>query len=263
MGVTRSPWNFACAWVLAALGLVVATNGSTAGAETSLTPDQRFREAGELVRSGDVPKGIAIYRELAASGVESGSLYWNWCQAASARGEAGEALWAALRAREMDPGDRALPREIQRLREAANLDPAEIAPEPLATLARGSRRFHLDWLALALAGLSVVARVLARLLPGNRRLVPAAWTALALSALAGAVPVAASFGRPTAVVVRRSAALLDSASPAASTIGSLRQGEVVPLAERSGAYVRIEDSSGARGWAHQDDVWALDQPPPR
>jgi hypothetical protein len=263
MGMTRRPWNFACAWALAALALVVATSTSAAAAETGLTPDARFREAGELVRGGDVPKGIAIYRELAASGTESGSLYWNWCQAAAARGEVGEALWAALRAREMDPGDRALPREIQRLREAANLDPAEIAPEPLAALARGGRRFHLDWLALVLAGLSVVARVLARLLPGNRRLVPAAWTALALSALAGAVPVAASFGRPTAVVVHRSAGLLDSASPAASAIGSLRQGEVVPLVERSGAYVRIEDSSGARGWAHQDDVWALDQPPPR
>jgi hypothetical protein len=238
--------------------LVVATSVFAA----SVAPEQRFREAGELVRSGDVLKGIALYRELATSGVESASLYWNWAQAASTRGDVGEALWAALRARELDPGDRALPREIQRLREAANLDPAEIAPEPLAAFARAGRRFHLDWLALGLAGLSVVARVLARLLPGNRRLGPTAWAALALSALVGAAPVTASFGRPTAVVVSPSAALLDSASPSAKAIGSLRPGEVVPMIERSGVYLRIEDSSGARGWAHRDDVWGLDQPPP-
>lgn len=244
-----------------ALGLVLAVASTTSAA--SATSEQRFREAGGLVRGGDVLKAVTVYRELASSGVESASLYWNWSQAASIRGEVGEALWAALRARELDPGDRAVAREIQRLREAANLDPAEIAPEPLAALARGSRRFRLDWLALTFAGLSVVARVLARLLPGSRRLPRGAWAALALSVLFGAAPVTASFGRPTAVVVHPSAALLDSASPTAKTIGSLRQGEVVPVVERSGVYLRIEDSSGARGWAHQDDVWALDQPPPR
>lgn len=109
----------------------------------------------------------------------------------------------------------------------------------------------------------MIARVLARLLPGSRRLGPGAWATLALSASIGAAPMIASFGRPTAVVVSPSAALFDSASPTAKAIGSLRPGEVVPLIERSGVYLRIEDSSGARGWAHQDDVWGLDQPPPR
>ena len=51
--------------------------------------DDRFREAGELARQGDYPKAIAVYQELAASGAESASLYWNWAQVASARGAAG------------------------------------------------------------------------------------------------------------------------------------------------------------------------------
>jgi hypothetical protein len=258
MGVRRR-WRVVGGSAWASLALVLATIGSAAAA----APEQRFREAGELVRGGDVLKAISVYRELAASGVESASLYWNWSQAAATRGEIGEALWAALRARELDPGDRALPQEIERLREAANLDPAELAPEPLAALARGSRRLHLDWIALGLAVASVVARVLARLLPASRRLPQAAWAALALAVCVGAVPVTASFGRPTAVVVGRSAALLDSASPSAKAIGTLRAGEVLPVVERSSVYVRVEDSSGARGWARQDDVWALDQPPPR
>ncbi len=247
--------------VLACGALLLATAG--AGAQTNSTASSRFREAGDLVRGGDLLKGIAIYRDLAAEGIDSASLYWNWAEAAASHGETGEALWAALRAREVDPGDRSLAREIQRLREAANLDPAEISPEPLDVLARTSRRFHLGLLALVLAALSVAARVLARLFPGNRRLPPAAWASLALSAVVGASPVAGSLARPTAVVVRRGAPLFDSASPSASAMGTLRLGEVVPVVERSGPYLRVEDSSGARGWSRVDDVWPLDQPPPR
>jgi Bacterial SH3 domain len=240
--------------------LALIALGSAAGADP---PAERFRAAGELLRAGDVPKAIATYRDLAASGIESGSLYWNWAQAASARGETGEALWAMLRAREIDPDDRALAREIQRLREAANLDPAEIAPEPLAVLERASRRFHLDWLVVMLAALSLAGHVAARLLPAHRWPAAMAWAALALAILLGAVPVAGALARPTGVVVRRGAPLLDSASPAARAIGSLREAEVVPLVERTADYVRVEDSSGARGWAHRDDVWPLETPPAR
>jgi hypothetical protein len=35
----------------------------------------------------------------------------------------------------------------------------------------------------------------------------------------------------------------------------------VPILQQSGAYLRIEDSSGARGWARADDVRRLDRPP--
>jgi Bacterial SH3 domain len=232
---------------------------SPAGAET---PADRFRAASDHLRGGDAPKAIAIYRVLAASGVESASLYWNWAQAAAARGETGEALWALLRAREIDPGDRALPREIQRLREAANLDPAEIAPEPLAPLERAGRRFQLGWIVLALAVLSLASHLAVRLLPAHRWPAPAAWAALALATVLGAVPLAGALARPTGVVVRGGAPLLDSASATARAIGSLREAEVVPLLERGADYVRVEDSSGARGWAHADDVWSLELPVP-
>jgi hypothetical protein len=246
--------------LLAATWLPLALASPPANAQT---PAERFRVAGEQLRGGDTPKAIAIYRDLAASGLESASLYWNWGQAAAAQGEVGEALWAVLRAREIDPGDRALRREIERLREAANLDPAEIAPEPLATLERASRRFRLRWLVVALAALSVASHVVVRLLPAHRWPAPAAWATLAFAVALGAVTLAGSLARPTAVVVRRGAPLLDSASTTAQAIGSLRQAEVVPLLERSADYLRVEDSSGARGWAHRDDVWPLEASPPR
>jgi len=239
----------------ARLGLLAA---ALASALVAAPAAERFREANDLVRAGDYPKATAVYGELAASGQESASLYWNWAQAATARGASGEALWALLRARELDPGDRA---DVERLRESLNLDPAEIAPEPLAAAGRAARRFRLDLVALALLALSVGAHALVRVRPGIRWGLTTARATLALGLLAAAAPVAASFARPTAAVVRRGAPLLDAASPTADTTGSLREGEVVPVLEASGAWLRVEDNAGARGWAHSADVRRLDAPP--
>ena len=212
----------------ARLGLLAAALASPLLAAPAA---ERFREANDLARSGDYPKAAAVYAELAASGQESASLYWNWAQAATARGASGEALWALLRARELDPGDRAVGRDVERLREALNLDPAEIAPEPLAAAGRAARRFHLDLVALALPGpFSGSARARASG-GGGRWAATTGRAALALGFLAAAVPVAASFARPTAAVVRRGAPLLDAASPTAEATGSLREGEVVPVLE--------------------------------
>ena len=223
----------------------------------ALTPEQRFRDAGELARAGDYPKAIAVYESLAASGSGSAPLYWNWAQAAAARGATGEALWALLRARELDPSDRAVDRDIERLRQAANLDRAEIAPDPLAAVARAARRFHLGVIALLLLAISLGAHAGFRWRRAATCLVPIAWTTLALGLLAAAPPIAGSFARPSGTVVRRGAPLLDAASPTAAPVGALREGEVVPILETSGSYVRIEDSSGARGWALAADVRSL------
>jgi tetratricopeptide (TPR) repeat protein len=243
---------------VARLALLAVAIAGTALADPA---EDRFREANDLVRAGDYPKAVALYQQIASSGQESASLYWNWAQAAAARGAQGEALWALLRARELDPGDRAVARDVQRLREALNLDPAEIAPEPLAAVGRFARRFRLDLVALALLALSLVAHGLVRLGSGRRVAGRTAWSALALGLLAAAVPVAPSFARPTAAIVRRGAPLLDSASPTAETTGSLREGEVVPVLESSGEWVRVEDNAGARGWAQVADARRLDVPP--
>jgi hypothetical protein len=220
-----------------------------------------FRQANDLVRAGDYPRAISLYGELARSGSESATLYWNWAQAATARGAHGEAIWALLRARELDPGDRAVVRDVERLREALNLDPAEIAPEPLAVAGRFARRFRLDLVAPALLVLSLLAHALGRtrLRPGGA--IGIAWGALVLGLAAAAVPAAASLARPTAAVVRRGAPLFDAASPSANPAGTLREGEVVPVLDTSGDWFQVEDNAGARGWAHKADVKRLDRAP--
>jgi hypothetical protein len=235
------------AWA-AGIGLLLGLAGA---------PQERFREAGELARQGDYPKAIAAYQALAEQGAESASLYWNWAQAAGARGAAGEALWALLRARELDPGDLAVGREIERLRERLDLDRGEIAPDPRAVLARTSRSFRLDLLALLLLAASLAGHAAARLLPAARWPRPAAWSAFALGGLAALLCLLGNLARPAGVVLRAGAPLLDSASPGAEALGSLREGEVVPVLGESGGYLRVEDSSGARGWARLDDVRPL------
>ncbi len=226
-------------------------------AEPSRDPEAAFREANERARAGDYPKAIALYEQLARGGTSSGSLFWNWGQAAAARGAIGEALWALMQARELDPGDRAVRRDIERLREAANLDPAEIAPEPLAAAARIARRFRLDLLAVILLVVSFAAHAIRRFSPGTRWAGTALWTTLVLGCLCAAIPGAGALARPLGVVLHRGAPLLDAASPTAEAVGTLREGEVVPILETSGAYVRVEDSSGARGWASGEDVRGL------
>jgi hypothetical protein len=248
-----SPLRFSAAALL--FGTLVAA------APVTGRPEDRFREANDLVRAGDYPRAIAIYGELAGAAGEGATLYWNWAQAATARGARGEALWALLRARDLDPGDRAVARDIERLRESLNLDPAEIAPEPLAVAGRFARRFRLDLGAVFLLALSVAAHGLARARRSPVSAVGLAWAALLLGLAAASVPLAASLARPTAAVVRRGAPLLDAASPTASTAGALREGEVVPVLDASGDFLLVEDNAGARGWAHTSDVRRLDRAP--
>jgi hypothetical protein len=247
--------------VRARASLLLALLLTAASAGAAGPPEDPFRQANDLVRAGDYPRAIVLYGELARSGSESATLYWNWAQAATARGAHGEALWALLRARELDPGDRAVVRDVERLRQALNLDPAEIAPEPLAVAGRFARRFRLDLVAAVLLVLSVLAHALARtrLRPGGA--IGIAWGALVLGLAAVVVPGAASLARPTAAVVRRGAPLFDAASPSANPAGTLREGEVVPVLDTSGDWFQVEDNAGARGWAHEADVRRLDRAP--
>jgi hypothetical protein len=244
----------------AAVLAVVGSLAAVALAAPAAPAEARFRAANELARAGDYPKALAGYAAIAAAGGESASLYWNWAQAAAARGALGEALWALLRARELDPGDRAVSREVDRVREALNLDPAEIAPVPLSAVARLGRRLHLDLLALALVALSLLAHAAARLV-ALRAGRPVATALAVLGVLAAVVPIAGAFARSTAAVVRRGAPLYDAASPTAEAVGTLREGEVVPVLETAGDWLRIEDNAGARGWAHVQDVRRLDRAP--
>ncbi len=243
------------------LALVLACAATWAAAGP---PEERFREATAAVRDGDAVAGIRVFRELAAEGVASPSLYWNWAQAAAARGRVGEAMWALLRCRQLEPGDASVRRELDRLRQLVNLSPAELAPQPLAEVGQLARRWQLGWAAILLLALSVGLHATARwLAPGARWPVLGTWVTLGVGVVlalpAGLVP---KLTHPQGTVARAGASLYDAASPHAMRLGTLREGEVVPILARSGAYLRVEDSSGARGWALADEVWPLDDLPP-
>jgi hypothetical protein len=250
-------------WGLIALAVILSTAVAARAQDTGSagTPAERFREATRQLQAGDAQKAIAAYRDLAATGAESDSLYWNWAQAAWSRGAIGESLWALLRAREIAGADAPAAREIERLRQAANLDTAELAPDPLAAVARAATALHLDLITICLLAMSLAGHALARAFPATRWPVAAAWLALVAGVGASAVTLAGARAHPAAVVVRRGVPLSDAASPTALVLATLREGEVVPVLGASGTYLRIQDSSGARGWVTADEVWRLDRPP--
>ena len=153
-------------------------------------------------------------------------------------------------------------RDVERLRGALNLDPAEIAPEPLAVAGRFSRRFRLDLVA------AVAARAVAGRSTRSRRtrLRPAAANGLAWGRsssgwLTAVVPLGASPGAADGRGRAPRRPALRRRLPSANAAGTLREGEVVPVLDASGDWLQVEDNAGARGWAHDADVRRLDGAP--
>ena len=232
---------------LAWLFLVTLLAAAWAGAQTE-APDAIFRRGNENAARSRWDDAIIEYSKLAGNGVHAPSLYWNWAQAASASGRKGEALWALLRARDLTPTDASMVREAERLRSELGLDPSEVSQGVLGDLRLLARRFRLD-------GLAIVALVLslAALLGKKPRAALSLWSLL-LGILLAAPSFLGTWREPRGVVVRKDAPLLDVARPDAVSLASLREGEVVPLLGEEGDYVRIQDASGARGFAHKNDV---------
>lgn len=220
-------------------------------------PADDFHLAAEALRAGDAPRALSLYQGLAAAGHETASLDWNRAQAARRAGQPGEAMWALLRARELAPFDRGVAREIDRLRTELGLEPAELAPSPWGSARRLARGVRLDLVAAALLLLSLVFHAVARRARAARWPLRALWGCLLLGTLAASVVFAGHAGRPLAVVARADASLYESASPDAAPLGSLREGEVVPVLAESGDWLRVEDSSGGRGWARREHAWMI------
>jgi len=231
------------AWFL----LVTLLAASWAGAQSE-APDAIFRRGNENAARSRWDDAIVEYGKLAGSGVHAPSLYWNWAQAASASGRKGEALWALLRARDLTPTDASMVREAERLRSELGLDPSEVSQGVLGDLRLLARRFRLDALAILALVLSLAA-----LLGKKPRTALSLWSLL-IGVLLAAPSFLGTWREPRGVVVHKDAPLLDVARPDAVALASLREGEVVPLLGEEGDYVRIQDASGARGFAHKNDV---------
>lgn len=214
----------------------------------SETPSAVFRRGNENAARSRWDDAIAEYNRLAHDGLRAPSLYWNWAQAASANGRKGEALWALLRGRELTPGDAGMIREVERLRSELGLDPSEVSLGFLGDLRSLARRFRFDALAMVAFALSI-ALALKR---GPRS--PLSLAALLVGLLFGAPFVAGSWSESRGVVVQKDAPLMDAPRNDAVALANLREGEVVPLLGEEGDYVKLQDASGARGFAHKNDV---------
>jgi len=214
----------------------------------SETPDAVFRRGNEHATRSQWDAALSDYELVAKEGVRAPSLYWNWAQAASASGRKGEALWATLRARELTPGDASMRREAERLRSELGLDPSEVSLGFIGDLRILARRFRFDVLAIV-AFLFSIAAVM-----GGKARARFSQAAFLIGLLLAAPFLAGAWREPRGVVVQKDAPLMDAARPDAVSLANLREGEVVPLLGDEGEYVRIQDASGARGFAHKNHV---------
>lgn len=212
------------------------------------TPEAAFRRGNESASRARWDDAIREYGGLAQSGVRAPSLYWNWAQAALAAGRRGEGLWALMCAAELSPGDAGMMREKERLRSELGLDRSEISLGFLGELRLSARRFRFDEIAIAALLLSMVLAI------GKRPRRALSLGAMAVGLLLGASYVVGSWREDRAVVVQKDAPLMDAPRSDAVTLASLREGEVVPVLGEEGDYVRIQDASGARGFAHKNEV---------
>lgn len=216
-------------------------------------PAAAFRRGNESAAHGRWDDAIHEYQGLVGSGVAAPSVYWNWAQAAIASGRKGEGLWALMRAVELSPSDRQMVREIERLRGELGLDPSEVSLGLLGELRLTARRFRFDAIAIAAFLLSMFLAI------GKKPRRSFSLGALLLGLLLSAPLVAGSWREPRAVVVQKDAPLVDAPRSDAVALANLREGEVVPLLGEEGDYVRIQDASGARGFAHRSDVRKIDR----
>ncbi|MEO8499515.1 MAG: hypothetical protein ABI565_01270 [Vicinamibacteria bacterium] len=234
------------AWLFLATPLLSPSAGAQGEA-----PTVGFRRGNESAARSRWDDAIVEYNRLARGGVRAPSLYWNWAQAAAASGRKGEALWALMRARELAPTDSGMIREVERLRSELGLDPSEISLGFLGELRMFARRFRFDGLAIAAFLLSTLVLI------GSRRRTTLSLGSFAIGLLLVAPFLLGSWREPRAVVAQKDAPLLDAARTDAVALANLREGEVVPVLGQEGDYIKIQDASGARGFAHKNDVRAI------
>jgi hypothetical protein len=235
-----------CGWLI----LAVVLWATPVLAQTE-APSAVFRRANENASRSRWDDAIADYGRLARAGVRAPSVYWNWAQAASASGRKGEALWALLCARALSPTDSSINRELERLRAELGLDPSEVSLGLLGDARIIALRFRFDWLAGTAVLLSIGS------LFRKQKHPPLSLASLLIGVLLITPVLAASGAERRGVVVQKDAPLVDTPSQDAVALANLREGEVVPLLGEEGDYLKIQDASGARGFAHQNDVRKL------
>jgi hypothetical protein len=231
--------------LIAAVLLKLTLGAASLEAQTE-APAAAFRKANEKAALSRWDEAIEEYGRLAAEGARAPALYWNWAQAAAASGKKGEAVWALLRAQDLAPHDSSITREMERLRAELGLDPSELSRGFLGDVCSLARRFRFDGLALLVSAVSLLFAL--------RRKPRAALSAALLGLVLIAPFFMVSWRESRGVVVRRDAPLVDVPRQDAVALANLREGEVVPILEEQGDYVKIQDASGARGFARKDDV---------
>ena len=244
--------------------LVLALSRGRLGARRP--PDRGRRalpQANELARAGDYPKAIAVYARAGGGGrrervalLELGA-GGGGPRRRSAR-RSGRSSGRASSSRATAPSPARSSGCVRR----ANLDPAEIAPEPLAGLRRA-------WPAASVStsspsrssALSLVAARAspAPARPAGRRRSPAGRRSPSASSCAAVAGCSWLVPRRWSCAAGRRCSTRPRRRPRPSA--PCAKARSCRSSKASGGYLRVEDFSGARGWALAEDVRRLDRAP--
>jgi len=245
--------------------LTLAGAGAAQASERPLSDaEQLFQRGLEAYRAADFAEAEAHWSACYAQDLaheDKGRLAYNLGNAAYRQQQELRAVgWYTLALRHL-PRDRELWQNLELARAEAGLEPAD-GGDLAATLKRLLGAFHpaetrqLMLLGLVLLGLACLGEALR----GGRLWTRAIWISLVLFGLCS-LPwlhmLNAQVGDPVMILGKPSVALRSEPRLSLPSTGKLLGGAEVERIDELPDWVRVEDSSGKRGWVQASAVFAL------
>ena len=241
-------------WIsgLCALLILIGISSSSLAAPTPQA-ESLFQQGNDLYGQGKYREALQIYTGIATREGVSAALLYNIGNSYAQTGQTGQAILNYRRALRLSPADSDSKGNLDLLERNAGLFEQDTSwPRRAAALLDLDQWCLLGGFSLAVLTLAALAGL--RLQNGRQigRGISAACLMLILFAAAG---IAARYRQlDEAVVTGSDARLLLSPFPAASPIGTIREGQTVYYRSQHGAYALVEDETGRSGWIAIGDI---------
>jgi hypothetical protein len=227
-----------------------------AGAATNAPIGQLFDQANKLYEQGRFVEAAAAYRDIAASGGGTASVWFNMGNASYKAEQLGRAIAAYRMAERLDPRDTALRANLQFVRGKVYSDDRAHVPwwknvVRLATLN--------EWTVITMALFWAFFSVLACAEFAGRRYTKTALAFLVLGLLGAATTALAwnDWRQAEAVVVAREAVVRFGPLDVSQQAFQLRDGVELTVRSVKDDWIEVRDPEKRTGWIRRDEVVLL------
>ena len=218
--------------------------------------------ANEAYRQSHYDEAILTYQAILDSGVESGPLYYNLGNAFLKNGRTSEALWAYLKANALMPRDPDLAANLSYTRSlhvtAESVSVRASGMVPWLTFGGLCSIDELSTMMLVCFWVAVIAWMLAGWMPRARAFMrPTAWLAsIATAALLTALIVQTVWVEdvPRAVTIGKSVEVKFAPQESGTLHFALPEGAVVRVLGRQFGWVQVARADGKSGWMKEDGL---------